>query len=959
MAVELAQGYVTLLPSAKGFQAKLESQITPAARAAGGKAGGEAGRGFLSSWTQTAKGVVAGAVVYQGLSKAASFAGNAIFGFNSQLQNSQIAFTTMLGSGQKAQAFLNQLQAFAKKTPFTFPDLVKDSQLLLGMGINAKDVIPDLTALGDSVASVGGNTDTLNRTILAFAQMSARGRVDMQDMNQLLQGGMPNALRILAAQFHVTTGKITEMISAGKVSSAQALPALVKGIESGTSATAALGGMMDKQSRTFSGALSNIQDALQQALAQAFRPFFGEVNKGVLSLSNWLGSANFDAISTRLVGALKAAGSAILDLKPLAITVFQQVLVPAWDTLRRSIPPIVTALGNLWAVLKPIAADLATYIVVGFRALLVVYRDLTNALVPVTNFMREHATLFRAIAVGVLAMVAAWKSFTLAMNIARAAMALFTAVSDMNPIILAIGAVAVAAYLIVKYWQPISGFFARLWNDVKAIFSSVIAWIARNWQTVAQIVIALFLPGGVIIAALWRWHAQVFAFIGRIPGELARFFSAAGSWLLHAGEAIMNGLWTGIQFIWNHVLVYYYVRFPMLVIGYFVRAATWLLDAGRRIMSGLMSGITVGAAAVWNFFTGLAGQVITRVRNGATWLLGIGQSVIAGFLHGIGTAMTGIGSWIKRVIVDPVVDAVKHFFGVHSPSTVFQEIGGHLIAGFLKGFALDPLDVARKVFGTLPAALAQIAAKGLIDVAKIPIKGLQAIGNVIMGPGTMHGISGPNAQALLQTLAKAGFGGGGGGANLANLQGLGDALRGAPVVIGQSMAAALGWTGPEWNALFNLWMGESGWNPLAYNASSGATGIPQALPGSKMASAGADWRTNPATQIAWGLGYIRSVYGDPIKAYAMWLGRSPHWYDKGGIWKKGTTGVFGGNVDEAVIPLIPGVMKGLQTLAAAPQAAGGGRAGPAVIINEATFTDAADVDMLLNRVDFYVRAQNL
>ena len=104
----------------------------------------------------------------------------------------------------------------------------------------------------------------------------------------------------------------------------------------------------------------------------------------------------------------------------------------------------------------------------------------------------------------------------------------------------------------------------------------------------------------------------------------------------------------------------------------------------------------------------------------------------------------------------------------------------------------------------------------------------------------------------------------------------------ANVNLGRRMAAARGWTGREFEALHTLWTGESNWDETAYNKSSGATGIPQSLPGSKMASAGPDWKTNPATQIKWGLGYIASVYGNPINALAKWMSRSPHWYAQGG-----------------------------------------------------------------------------
>ena len=85
--------------------------------------------------------------------------------------------------------------------------------------------------------------------------------------------------------------------------------------------------------------------------------------------------------------------------------------------------------------------------------------------------------------------------------------------------------------------------------------------------------------------------------------------------------------------------------------------------------------------------------------------------------------------------------------------------------------------------------------------------------------------------------------------------------------IARGMVAGYGWGDDQFACLVALWNRESGWNAAAYNASSGAYGIPQALPGDKMASAGADWQTNPATQIAWGLGYISGRYGTPCGAW--------------------------------------------------------------------------------------------
>ncbi|KUN16514.1 hypothetical protein AQJ23_44790 [Streptomyces antibioticus] len=129
---------------------------------------------------------------------------------------------------------------------------------------------------------------------------------------------------------------------------------------------------------------------------------------------------------------------------------------------------------------------------------------------------------------------------------------------------------------------------------------------------------------------------------------------------------------------------------------------------------------------------------------------------------------------------------------------------------------------------------------------------------------------------------------------------------GAGSKVSQSIAAAknfakgqlryFGWGPSQFAPLERLWEGESGWRWNAENPSSGAYGIPQALPPTKMASAGPDWRTNAATQILWGLDYIRDRpdYGSPSAAYSKWLSRSPHWYDDGGYLPPGLSLVANG-----------------------------------------------------------------
>ncbi len=99
-----------------------------------------------------------------------------------------------------------------------------------------------------------------------------------------------------------------------------------------------------------------------------------------------------------------------------------------------------------------------------------------------------------------------------------------------------------------------------------------------------------------------------------------------------------------------------------------------------------------------------------------------------------------------------------------------------------------------------------------------------------------------------------------------------------PRAVARRLMPAYGFGPSQWGCLNSLWNGESGWRWSATNPSSGAYGIPQSLPASKMATAGPDWLVNPVTQIRWGLSYLKRAYGSPCRAWSMWLSRSPHWY---------------------------------------------------------------------------------
>jgi tape measure domain-containing protein len=237
-------------------------------------------------------------------------AGQAIVGFNSQLEQTRIAFTQMLGSAQSADAFLAQLQSFAQATPFQFGDLTKLSQQLMAMGIAANDVIPDLTAIGNAVAGVGGSTDVLQRVVMAFGQISSAGKANAQDLRQLTEAGIP-AYQMLAKTLGTDVAGAMKQVTAGTVDAATAMDALTTGMNE------RFGGLMEAQSKTLLGRLSNLKDALSMEMADIGKPLFDQLSTGLDQIANYVQTANFKesfAAITEEVGQLLSAVEAVFAL---------------------------------------------------------------------------------------------------------------------------------------------------------------------------------------------------------------------------------------------------------------------------------------------------------------------------------------------------------------------------------------------------------------------------------------------------------------------------------------------------------------------------------------------------------------------------------------------------------------------------------------------------------------------
>ena len=253
-----------------------------------------AGLGSIAKLASGAVAALGGIAVAKRLFSAAK---SAVVDFNASMEQSQIAWSTMLKSEDAAKRMLADLQQFAKETPFDFPELEEGSRRLLAMGFNARDVIPMMTTLGDAAAALGLGTEGVNRLGLAIGQMRAKTKVSGEEMRQLTEAGVP-AWEILAQAVGKPIPKVMKLASEGKI----AADVFIQAFQ--TFSQQNYGGMMERQSQTFSGAMSNIKDSLTQGAATAFQPLFAKLSEGAQRIAQFVSSAKFDELAKQVQKAM-------------------------------------------------------------------------------------------------------------------------------------------------------------------------------------------------------------------------------------------------------------------------------------------------------------------------------------------------------------------------------------------------------------------------------------------------------------------------------------------------------------------------------------------------------------------------------------------------------------------------------------------------------------------------------
>lgn len=244
-----------------------------------------------------------------------------------QFQQTEMAFKTMLQSEEKAKDLMQQLINTAAITPFGVDDVTEGAKQLLAFNVAAKDVNDTLIRLGDVAAGMGVS---LSEMVMLYGTTIAKGKMDTMDLYQFLNRGIPIAdelAKVMGLDVNNAIAEVKEQLTAGKVTS----DIFIKAMQNMTSEGSKFGGMMKAQSKTITGQISNIEDAIEQMFNELGRSQEGIINTGLDAVStiveNWRKVGEVVMVAATAYGTYKAVLMAVSALQVINNRILQQAVV--------------------------------------------------------------------------------------------------------------------------------------------------------------------------------------------------------------------------------------------------------------------------------------------------------------------------------------------------------------------------------------------------------------------------------------------------------------------------------------------------------------------------------------------------------------------------------------------------------------------------------------------------------
>lgn len=604
------------------------------------------------------------------------------------LEQTQIAFNSLLGSVDAGTAAFKDLQQFAAVTPFEFPEVAGAAQRFYAfagtVGLAKDQVDQFLTTLGDVASVTGGGAQALSSVTLAMGQIASAGKVTLDNLNQISEA-LPgfSGVAAIASATGKSTAEVMQEISSGSLDATTGIQALLAGMAKFPGAA----GAMEKQSQTLLGVFSTFKDTFSQALVAGFTPVIPEIKASLTALTPILGGA-----IAQIAPALGKLVAGLLPILGQLVAAATSILSPLLEGLGEGLKVIADSgalkslgqsLGTVASALKPLFPLVGQIVVALALALIPVIDELAPIIADLVQPLGDTLYALVPLIPALLQLTAALLRLLEPLILAAAQFTSWFVINELTPMILAVAkAITFAADSVGELadafhgvdWDQtgddISGGFSDAWDSVNNFFTGIIDWFDSLPDKIGA---ALSAFPNLLADLAGQAFDALFQAVGFGLGIVVRMFEELPIILW----TMVTNLWSGIVSLTEQgigLLITGIALFPSMVAAVF----TDLWDRAKAIF---MAGID----AVVFFVKNLGPSILKWLEGLPDQFVDFGARIMGGLIQGIRNQVGKAVDTVKRAMGD-ILEGAKSALGIHSPSLAFNtEVGQQIPPGIGEG----------------------------------------------------------------------------------------------------------------------------------------------------------------------------------------------------------------------------------------------------------------------------------
>lgn len=650
-----------------------------------------------------------------------------------KIEDTTASLEIMMGSADKAKKVMDDLQKSNQNTPYAFDAWSEAGKNLIAFGVDADKTAGIVTALGEAAASTGKGDEALSSMGRAFGQAAASGKISMETINTLADGGV-QGLAILANEAGVSTEEMQKMISSGAVPAGEAIDTLTKGIMEGTEGAAGstnkMAGTMEAMSETTSGRLKNMKAAFNNlagsvmgAVAPAIATVAEKITDAIYAVKGWVDGL-IDGEGA-MQGVKKAIDVMMPVLKPLAFIIGSvaaaltalKLASLAYQGAALLASKATTALGKAMTVLMnhPIIAAISAIV-----GALIWFFTQTETGKKVWQSLMDKMKVVGAWIKDTFGPVFEWLGDVISAAWEGIKTAFSAAWDFIQPILSTIGDVLSALWdglkvawdsvgapvfeliktVIGAWWEQVKQNF----DTMKTVFSVVwdvlqIAWYAVGapvlevvkaaFQIMWEVVKVIFEVLKLGFEAVWAVVSAVWESVGKpVVDAIASIFqwlwdtvlSPVFSWIKDKWDDMVRGF----QILWD--------AYGQPAVDRIVEVFNWFkdrigdaFDKVKEFAQGLLDSIRERFDNIRDTVTGVKDKILDAVKGAKDWLKDAGHNIIEGLKSGLEDKIKDIGKWFLDKLPGFIRGPFEKALDIHSPSRVFAGYGVYIGEGLIEG----------------------------------------------------------------------------------------------------------------------------------------------------------------------------------------------------------------------------------------------------------------------------------